>query len=281
LDRDTLTESRGPLGALSIGVVLFTFLAAPLIPEVVRDWIRNEDYSHGFLVPGVAAYLLWRRSGDWTWRRVERCWAGPAVVVLGVLLRLVGEVAIDHFAQRISLLVIMFGLALSMWGWRGAKTWGFPVAYLLFMIPLPGVLYNTLSLPLRSLATRMTAEIISLLGTPVFQDGNTLHLSRATLEVVDACSGIRSLISLGAISAAVGYLFLDRWRLRLLLLLATLPVAVSLNVLRLSTTALLAERFGQQIAEGFLHTVSGTAVMLLGAVTVFAIWRLLWRLEAR
>ena len=273
--------SGAPSIPLLIGGILIAALAAPLLPDLIGDWRRNEDYSHGFLVPAVTAYLLWRRPGDWRWRELRPSWHGPVVVSAGVLLRVLAEVAMEQFTQRVSVLVVLMGLILSLWGWRGFKVWAFPVGYLLLMIPLPGVLYDTVSFPLRTFATQASAELIARLGIPVFRDGNVLHLARATLEVVDACSGIRSLISLLAVSGAVSYVLVDGWGPRLLLLAATVPVAFAANIIRLTGTAVLAERFGQQTADGFLHTLSGTAVFLLGTLAIVGIGRVLWRRGAR
>jgi exosortase len=274
-----ITE-KGPILAIAIGSLLVALLGGPLLPELVRDWMRNEDYSHGFLVPVMAAYLLWRRPESWKWREARSCWMGPVVVASGVLLRLFAEIAVVQFAQRVSVVIIAAGLVLSLWGARGISAWGFPLAYLLLMIPLPGVLYDTLSFPLRTVATHVSAEWIALLGIPVFRDGNVLHLSRATLEVVEACSGMRSLISLLAVSGAYGYLCLPSWERRLGLIAATIPVAVAGNILRLTFTGVLADRFGQGVAEGFLHTVSGMAVFLAGTLAIIGLRRLMCRSKA-
>jgi exosortase len=273
-------SGKGPILAIAVGSLLVALLGGPLLPELVRDWMRNEDYSHGFLVPFMAAYLLWRRPESWKWREAHSCWMGPVVVALGILFRLFAEIAVVQFGQRVSVLIVAAGLVLSLWGARGISGWGFPLAYLLLMIPLPGVLYDTLSFPLRTYATRMSAEWIALLGIPVFRDGNVLHLSRATLEVVDACSGMRSLISLLAVSGAYGYLYLPSWGRRLGLIAATIPVAVVGNILRLTFTGVLADRFGQEVAEGFLHTVSGMVVFLAGTLAIIGIRRLMWRSKA-
>ncbi len=237
--------------------------------------MRNPDYSHGILVLPVAAYLLWQRPGDWRPARLAPSWLGPLLTLAGVALRLLGEVAVEQFTQRLSLLVVAAGLAASLWGRPGLRAWAYPLAYAGLMIPLPGVLYSTLSFPLRQLATAASAEGLALAGLPVFRDGNVIHLARASLEVVDACSGIRSLLSLTAVSGALAYVALPGWRRRLLLLAATLPVALLANILRLLATGFLAERYGQQVADGFLHTVSGVGVFLVGTLAILGLGRLL------
>jgi exosortase len=268
---------KGPILAIVMGSLLIALLGGPLMPELVRDWMRNEDYSHGFLIPVVAAYLLWQCPGSWKWREAHPCWMGAVVVAFGVILRLLAEIAVVQFTQRVSVLIVAAGLVLSLWGARGIAAWGFPLAYLFLMIPLPGVLYSTFSFPLRTFATRLSAQWIALLGIPVFLDGNVLHLSRATLEVVEACSGIRSLISLLAVSGAFAYLYLPGWVRRLGLIAATVPVALAGNILRLTFTGVLADRYGQEVADGFLHTVSGMAVFLAGTLAIIGIRRLMWR----
>jgi exosortase len=264
-----------PWAALALGLLLLGALAAPLAPELARDWMQNEDYSHGVLIPLLVAYLLWQRPGDWRPARVQASWLGPVLTLAGVALRLLGEVAVEQFTQRVSVLVVAAGLVASLWGRPGLRAWAYPLLYASLMIPLPGVLYNTVSFPLRQLATAVSADVLALAGIPVFRDGNVIHLARASLEVVDACSGIRSLLSLLAVSGALAYATLERWPRRLLLLLATLPVAFLANILRLVTTGVLAERYGQQVADGFLHTISGMGVFLVGTLAILALGRLL------
>jgi exosortase len=254
---------------------LVVVLYYSVIRDLVGDWIIDENYSHGFLIPLVSAFFIWRKKERL--RTIERTSSdiGLAVVVLGLVMFILGTIGAEYFTQRLSLLVVIGGLVLYLGGRRMAGGLFFPLLYLVFMIPVPYVLYYSVSFPLELLASRLTSGVVSLMGIPIVKEGNILHLQNTTLQVVDACSGLRSLISLSALSAALAYTTQRTLVKGIILFLAAVPVAIGANILRLSLTAILASLGGEQMAQGFLHQFSGVAVFAFAVVSLSIIGAIL------
>jgi exosortase len=248
------------LGALIL-VLYFS-----VVRDLVLDWVVDENYSHGFLIPLVSAYFIWRKRDVLPTIQRTSSWFGLLILVGGLLLFLVSYIAAEFFTMRFSLLVVAGGLILYLWGREYTRELLFPLLYLIFMIPLPYVLYYSLSFPLELLASRWTVLIVRLMGIPIIREGNILHLRDITLQVIDACSGLRSLISLTALAAAMAYVTQKTVSKGVILFLASVPVAIMANVLRLSATAVLATLYGEQVAHGFFHGFSGVIVFLFAVI---------------
>jgi exosortase len=200
---------------------------------------------------------------------------GLVVLVTGLLMFMAATVAVEYFTMRLSLLVVIGGLILYLGGKDLAGKLVFPLLYLVFMIPVPYVLYYSISFPLEILASRWTTRVVGLLGIPIFREGNILYLQNITLQVIDACSGLRSLISLSALSAAMAYMTQKTVLKGAILFLASVPVAIVANILRLSVTAVLASIYGEQLAQGFLHKFSGMVVFIFAVISLSLIGGLL------
>jgi exosortase len=255
--------------------ILVIILYYSVIRDLVGDWIIDENYSHGFLIPLVSVFFIWRQRANL--RAVHRKPHGLGLVIFlaGLLMFMAANVAAEHFTMRFSLLVVMSGLILYLGGKDIAGKLWFPLVYLVFMIPVPYVLYYSASFPLELLASRWTTTVVSLLGIPIFREGNILHLQNITLQVIDACSGLRSLISLSALSAAMAYVTQKTVLKGVILFLTSVPVAIMANILRLSVTAVLASLYGEQLAQGFLHKFSGILVFAFAVISLYLIGRLL------
>ena len=174
--------------------LLLAVLYHRVILELVHDWMVDVNYSHGFLIPLVSGYMIWRRRERIRSLPRSSCSAGLVLILGGLLLFMVASIAAEYFTQRISLLIVIGGLILYLGGRRVAGVTIFPLIYLLFMIPVPYVIYYSASFPLELLASRLTTAVVGLLGIPIVRSGNILQLESTTLQVVDACSGLRSLI---------------------------------------------------------------------------------------
>ncbi|MFH1060816.1 MAG: exosortase [Pseudomonadota bacterium] len=248
---------------------------------MVGNWWDDPNYSHGFLVPLVAGYLVWRQRQD-----LLRLLAGPnplglVLVVLGLMMLLIGQQAHEFYLRRVSLIPVLWGLALLAWGWALARRTMFAAAYLLLMVPLPYLLYDAVAFPLRLVAARLAGWVVRLFGVPVFVDGNALHLPHVVLDVVDACSGIRSLISLLAAGVILAYLMLpNRW-LKLVVVALVVPVAIATNGLRVAVAGLLAEFVGPQTLEGAMHDTVGWVVFMAAFLVLAGITMLLKKLSQR
>lgn len=268
-------DMNGPLVRMLILGVLVAVLYFPVLRDLIADWMIDDNYSHGFLIPLVSAFFIWRQRNDLRTVRRSSSGLGLAIFLGGLLLLLAGSIAAEYFTMRCSLLLVIGGLILYLWGQQTTGKLLFPLLYLVFMIPLPYVLYYSLSFPLELLASRWTVVIVRFLGLPIFREGNILHLENTTLQVIDACSGLRSLISLSALAAAMAYITQRTVIRGLVLFSTTVPIAIMANILRLSMTAVLASLYGESVAQGFFHEFSGVMVFIFAVLTLSLIGGLL------
>ena len=244
---------------LAAGIVLYRGVLAKL----VRDWTGNDDYSHGFLVVPLALYFAWQQRA-----RLERLPPDPsnlglALLAAGLGMLGAGVLGAELFLQRVSLLLVIGGTIAFVRGWAHLRALAFPVLFLLLMIPIPSIVFNQIAFPLQLLASQAGELSLRAAGVPVLREGNLITLSTTTLQVAEACSGIRSLISLLTLSVVLGAFTLRRPASRVLLAAASVPVAIAANAARVAGTGLAAHALGPEAAEGFFHTFSGWLVFLL------------------
>jgi exosortase len=247
-------------------------LYAPVLGRLMWQWYYDPNYSHGFFVPLLFGYLIWdKREKIRALKIVPSAWG--AVLVFGSLAVLyLGSLGSELFLQRISLVGVITGFIVYFAGWRRLRAIAFPVAFLLFMIPLPAVIYNQIVFPLQLFASRFATSGLETLNLfPVLREGNRLILDGYTLEVVDACSGIRSLTSLVALAMGYSYLTERRLGIRVFLVLAMVPVAIVSNGIRVVITALLVNYFGFRAAEGFMHSFSGWVIFLVSVMLLLVL----------
>lgn len=231
-----------------------------IISRMVGDWMFDPNYSHGFLVPCLSVWFAWRRLPELREVEVRPSLWGIALLALGLVLLLFGAATHELFTSRASLVPMLMGIVLFLYGPEALRLLLMPLLFLLFMIPLPYTIYDALALPLKALVSMVATGGIKLLGLPVLREGNVIIFPNITLEVVDACSGLRSLVSLAALGTAFAFLFLPPgWR-RAALMVATIPIAVAANTLRVFITGVLSWYVGAMAAEGFFHEFAGLAV---------------------
>lgn len=250
----------------SLLAVGLTLLYYPVIAGLIYQWRTEPDYSHGPLIPLASAYLLWRQRG-----RLRLCPVAPSslgylVIVLGIVLLIVGEAAVVAYLMRVSLLVVFAGLALYFSGVQMLRLVAFPLACLLFMIPMPYVVFDRITLPLQFLASNLATSTLDMLGLPVLREGNIITLPSIRLGVTEACSGIRSLMALVGASVIYSYLAVPGRCRRFLLVVSTVPIAILTNAARVAVTGILAETLGREAAMGFYHTFSGLLIFGFAAV---------------
>jgi exosortase len=272
---ESVSSWRQPLlvGLLLAGLVLGLY--APVLKLLVLDWWQDPNYGHGFFVPLFVAYILWQERSRW--RGVTRQpsnWGLLAMLgALGILM--VGSLGADLFTSRFSLLVLLGGMVLFLAGWETLRAVSFPLGFLFFMIPLPTIIYNEATLPLQLLASRFAVQFLQILQVPALREGNLIFLPNYTLEVVEACSGIRSLMALLALAVAYGYWMQERSWMRITLVIMMAPIAIISNGLRITATGVLAYRITPQAAEGFFHLFSGWLIFLCALLFLLLAHRLL------
>ncbi|ACH38819.1 exopolysaccharide synthesis membrane protein H (exosortase) [Citrifermentans bemidjiense Bem] len=248
-----------------------------VVPEMVQQWYEDENYSHGFVVPLIAGYFAYERRKDLASVLAEPWWPGLLLVVAGLMQLVVGWLGTEFFTMRSSLVVTLCGMTLFLLGKRLFRLMLLPLAYLLFMVPLPYIIYDMVAFPLKLFVTRVSIATLKLMGVVVMREGNIIMLPFTTLEVADACSGIRSLISLLALAVAYAF-FLEMGQLRRgLLILAAIPIAISANALRVIGTGVLAQYWGARAAEGFFHEFAGLAVFVVAIALMIGLGSLLSR----
>lgn len=262
--------------------IAFWALYHQTILDLISDWSNDDNYSHGFLIPFIAGYMIWHQKDELVkYDRKPNNWGLP-VIALGVMMFIVGNIGAELFVMRFSMIVIIVGAVLFLFGWSILKAVSVPIAYLIFMIPIPAIIWNKLAFPLQLFAAKLTANVIGFIGIPVLREGNVLHLANTSLEVVDACSGLRSLTSLLALSGAFAYMAnLAKTYNKWLLFLSAIPIAILVNIFRLTTTAMMARWMGEKAAQGFLHDASGILVFVVAFILLFGVFWLIKRVEDR
>lgn len=235
----------------------------PILKLLVVQWSTDEDVGHGFLVPIVAGYLVWQRRETLLGLNLKPAWGwGLALLAWGGLQAWVGTLGAELFLQRSALLITLVGLLLVLGGTALVRALVFPLLLLLFMIPIPKVIYGQITFPLQLFASRVAESVLELVGIPVLRDGNILELASQKLSVAEACSGIRSLLSLTFLALVYGYFFEKRIWMRWVLFIATIPIAIVANAGRVTITGVLSE-IDPALARGFFHSLEGWIIFLI------------------
>ena len=266
-------------GGLFAALVLSLYIRIGI--KLVSDWINYPDYSHGLLIPFFAAFLVWDQRKLLLATPLKGSWAGIPLVALGLFVLLVGVFGADLFLSRISFILLAAGLIWTLLGSQMLGRSKFLLFVLALAIPLPTVLFNHITFPLQLLASEVSSGILPLAGVPVLREGNVINLPAMPLEVAEACSGIRSLMSLFTVAVIFGY-FLERGTLRrTLLALCSVPIAVAANVARIVGTGLCVQYWDPEKALGFFHEFSGWLMFLVSLGCLYLIHSLMQRLVGK
>lgn len=250
----------------------------PVIRNITHQWFSNDDMSHGVFVPLIVGYIMWERRGQLSGIDLKPSRWGLAVLALGGALACIGALAAEIFTQRVALLVTIVGLVWSFGGGALVRGLAFPLVLLSFMLPLPGLLYKQITFPLQILASRIAEHGLEMLGHLVLREGNIIEMAGWQISVIEACSGVRALLSLAFFSLAYAYLFHPKVWMRWALLAAAFPIAVLANSSRIVLTGILGE-YDPRLAEGFFHGMSGWAVFVIAIVMLAVTERLLRLLD--
>ena len=272
-----LIMRRWQLATLS-AIVLWVY--GPTLFHLVAQWWNDPNFSHGFFVPLFSAYVLWQDRERLAKIRLQPSWSGLLIVAIGMSILIVGQLGAELFLARFSLLITVAGIVVLFCGWNFFRTILFPWMFLFLMIPIPNIIFNQITFPLQLLASRVSAAVLPIFGVPILREGNVIQLPVMSLEVAEACSGIRSLMSLVTLAIIYGYLMEKRLWVRWILAIASVPIAVAANSIRIIGTGLLVQYWDADKAEGFFHSSWGWIIFVVSLAMLYGLHRsicLVWK----
>ncbi|HEU4684714.1 MAG TPA: VPLPA-CTERM-specific exosortase XrtD [Nitrospira sp.] len=258
-------------------------LAASLLGYLYRDslvflmahWTGSDDYGHGLFVPVISLFLIWQRRARMAAAGMKGSWWGVVLLLVGLALYWIGELATLYVILHVSLWCVVVGLVMALIGLPATKTIAFPLLYLLIAVPLPVLVHAKLSTELQLMSSAMGVGFLQAVGITAFREGNLIDLGPVQLQVADACSGIRYLLPLTSLALLCAYLFKDKMWKRVVLVLSSVPISLVVNGIRIAVIGVLVEFFGQPAAEGFLHFFEGWLLFMLSlTVLVLEMWAL-------
>jgi exosortase len=258
------------LWQLAIPAALILFLYRHAFVKLVDDWVNDPNYTHGFVVPLASIWIVWSMRRTLARTEVEPKTWGLLVIAFALLQLLAGTLGAENFVANSSLLVLLAGLTISIFGMCMLRHLLFPIAWLIFMIPLPAIIFYSITFPLQLLASRMASGLLDVLRITNLREGNVMYFSHYTIGVVEACSGIRSLITLLAFAVLLGYIRSMRIWAQIVLAACTVPVALIFNAVRVASAGVLGNYLGERWAEGTFHAATGI-VLFLGGLSVIAL----------
>lgn len=247
---------------------------APVLWRLVQQWDSDPDMGHGFFVPLVVGFIVWQKRSDLLALKPEPNWWGLAVVLYAGLQLYIATLGAELFLARTAFVISVIGIVLLLGGTVWVRALAFPLFLLFFMIPIPTVVYNQITFPLQLLASRVSTQALDLMQIPVLREGNVLEMAEQKLSVVEACSGIRSLLSLTFLSLVYGYFFESKVWMRVVLFISTIPIAILANASRVTLTGILTE-YKPELAEGFFHTASGWVIFMAALAILLVLHQIL------
>lgn len=270
----------------SLGTTLLVLAGLGLVfwqvfVRLVDAWWVDGNYSHGFLIVPIALYFVWERRANLIAAAPKPSILGLVLILGGLAVLLAGLWGSELFLSRIALLPVIAGIVLFLFGWNHLRILAFPIAFLFLMIPIPAIIFNQIAFPLQLLASKTGEWAISAVGIPVLREGNLLHLAHTTLEVAEACSGIRSLVSLITLGVVYGYFIDPRSWVRMLIVASAIPVAILANGARVAGTGMAAQWIGPEAADGFFHEFSGWIVFLFAFAMILILQRVIAKIAPK
>ncbi|MGA8540712.1 MAG: exosortase, partial [Terriglobales bacterium] len=259
-------------------LLLIAWLYASILARLFLQWVgphSDPNFQHGIFVPLFALFVLWQDRKNLQGIPSSPSWAGLPLVILSLLMLALGVLGAELFFSRVSLLILLAGLIILFEGWPFFRAVLFPWAFLILMIPIPNLLLQQVTFPLQMLAAKLSTALLQLVNVPVLREGNVITLASMPLNVAEACSGIRSLLSLVTLSIIYGYLMETRMWVRVALVCSAVPIAVAANSFRIFGTGLLVQYWDPDKAEGFYHALGGWLIFVVALLMLFAVHRLL------
>lgn len=272
--RETISREKWFLLFL---VILLAVIYSKIFEGMLYDWNNDPNYSHGFLVPLISVYFVFERRQELNHSFISPSNWGLPIILFSLLLLIVGTAGTEYFTQRSSFVFLVAGIVIFLLGRRVFQILALPIGFLLFMVPLPYILYDALAFPLKLLVAKVSVASLKAMSIIVLREGNIIMFPDLTLEVADACSGLRSLVSLLALAVAFAFMTQKTAGKRLILIVMALPIAIVTNMFRVIMTGVLARYYGASAAEGFFHEFAGLAVFGLAMLLLILFGALLRR----
>lgn len=272
--QQSMSVNENPVRSLLSWKVLFLsaltiIVYYDVVARLIHQWSNDPNFSHGFIVPLFSAFVVWTQRKALSALAVRPSNWGLIVIVLSLAMVIVGNLGAELFVARVSLVLLLGGMVIFLLGWQHFRALLFPWLFLFFMVPIPAIIFAQLTLPLQTLAAKLATVALQLVGIPVLREGNVIALPAMPLEVAEACSGIRSLLSLGTLAIIYGYFLEEKFWPRVLIAIAAIPIAVLANGFRIFGTGFLVQYWDADKALGFFHEFSGWLVFIVSMVLLF------------
>ncbi len=262
------------IGLIVVSFVFLYLLFDEGIQHAVKQW-DSPEYSHAYLIPFISLFIIWQKNAEIIRHKLDGSWLGVAILMLGIFFWYLGEVSTLYVIIKYSLLVVLFGLVLSLSGINRFHYFLVPIFLLFFTIPLPSFIYNNLSAYLQLISSSIGVEVIRLFGISVFLEGNVIDLGNYKLQVVEACNGLRYLFPLVTLGVITAYFYNDSFWKKCVVVISTLPITILMNSVRIGIIGVLVEYWGIAMAEGFLHDFEGWVIfMVCFAILLLEMWLL-------
>jgi len=260
-----------PWATIAYFGALLAVCFAPVIRSLVISW-DDPDMGHGYFVPLIAGYIVWQQREELLATKAQPNWWGLVLVVLGGVQLILATLGVELFLTHTSLIVVLIGVVWLMGGNQVLRKLAFPLFLLFFMVPIPAIIYYRITFPLQILASQLAEAALNILNVPVSREGNILELANQRLSVVEACSGIRSLLTLTFLSLVYGHFFEPRKWLRIVLFFATIPIAIIANGSRVTITGIITQ-IKPELAEGFFHESTGLVIWAISIAILIVFHR--------
>ncbi len=268
ISRNNKPQANG----LLLIIILIAFVVAyfPVLKKLVMTWVNSDEYSHGFFIIPICFYIIWLKQKHLSSIPLKPSSWGIVVTVFSLIIYFLASFAGITTLCSLTIVSLWAGIIIYLYGAKMLRALAFPLFLLFFMIPVPAQIYSALTIPLQLFVSQMSVLLASNFGVPIFGEGNIIQLKDRTLEVVEACSGLRSLISLLTLSLIGGYFFLNSNRLRGILFLSAIPVAIFVNILRVLIIVLALYYFNLDFTLDEFHTWFGLGIFLLAFLIIVA-----------
>jgi len=267
LDKHTLTS----IVSIVVFVASFILAFSPVWKRLILTWYNSGEYSHGFFIVPLCCYIIWRKKDDLAGIPARPSAWGLAIIVFALFIYLFAHFARIMTLTSLSMIMVIAGVPIYFYGFVMFRHLLFPIFLLLFMIPIPLQIYASLTVPLQLFVSKVTVGILSLWNIPIFREGNVIKIPGHTLQIVDACSGLRSMITLLLLGAVLGYLTIKSLFLRMVLFISAVPIAIFVNVVRVLFLIIAYYYFNYDLTIGTIHVLFGLIIFILDLIFIFAV----------